>query len=149
MFFFWGGGGWGGTQANEVVWWELYTFYLEVQAGANSVFRKLSLSFSVVSYWLQYATVDVHYVPLFAAVVCPGLFISPVFSSFFPLLPSDVPRLQKFLRSTVIKLLFKFNLLIIDVPFFKRRVRVSFTVLRFLVCFSGYFWNQNKGGGYF
>lgn len=87
--------------------------------------------------------------PLFAAVVCPGLFISPVFSSFFPLLPSDVPRLQKFLRSTVIKLLFKFNLLIIDVPFFKRRVQVSFTVLRFLVSFSGYFWNQNKVGGYF
>ena len=67
--------------------------------------------------------------PLFAAVVCPGLFISPVFSSFFPLLLSDVPRLQKFLRSTVIKFLFKFNLLIIDVPFFKRRVQVSFTVL--------------------
>ena len=87
--------------------------------------------------------------PLFAAVVCPGLFISPVFSSFFPLLPSDVPRLQKCLRSTVIKLLFKFILLIIDVPFFKRRVQVSFSVLRFLVCFSGYFWNQNKGSEYF
>ena len=87
--------------------------------------------------------------PLFAAVVCPGLFISPVFSSFFPLLPSDVPRLQKFLRSTVIKLLFKFNLFIIDVPFFKTRVQVSFTVLRFLVCFSGCIWNQNKGDGYF
>ncbi|XP_068744966.1 sec1 family domain-containing protein 2-like [Montipora capricornis] len=47
----------------------------------------------------MYATVDVHYVPLFPAVVCPGLFITPVFSTFFPLLPSDVPRLQKFLRS--------------------------------------------------
>lgn len=50
---------------------------------------------------IQYATVDVHYLPLFPAVVCPGLFIAPVFSTFFPLLPSDVPRLQKFLRGIV------------------------------------------------
>lgn len=52
---------------------------------------------------------DVHYLPLFPAVVCPGLFIAPVFSTFFPLLPSDVPRLQKFLRSTVLKCLVLLN----------------------------------------
>lgn len=49
----------------------------------------------------QYATVDIHHVPLFAAQVCPGLFITPPYSSLFPLLPSDVPRLQKFLRGVV------------------------------------------------
>ena len=57
--------------------------------------------FSLKYFSIQYATVDVHYLPLFPAVVCPGLFIAPVFSTFFPLLPSDVPRLQKFLRGIV------------------------------------------------
>ncbi|XP_048578515.1 sec1 family domain-containing protein 2 [Nematostella vectensis] len=48
----------------------------------------------------EYSTVDVHHVALFPAQVYPGLFIAPAFYSFFPLLPSDVPRLQGFLHST-------------------------------------------------
>lgn len=76
----------------------VHCFARHMEIGEISPFGELSQK---LREWMgnMYATVDVHYLPLFPAVVCPGLFITPVFSTFFPLLPSDVPRLQKFLRS--------------------------------------------------
>ncbi|KAL9984416.1 hypothetical protein ACROYT_G006704 [Oculina patagonica] len=77
----------------------VHSFARHSEVGDVSPFGELSQK---LREWMgnMYATVDVHHLPLFPAVVCPGLFITPVFSTFFPLLPSDVPRLQKFLRST-------------------------------------------------
>ena len=39
--------------------------------------------------------------PFIHVNVIPGLFITPAFSSFFPILPSDVPRIQDWLKTKV------------------------------------------------
>ncbi|XP_031556995.1 sec1 family domain-containing protein 2-like [Actinia tenebrosa] len=66
----------------------------------GSVFGELSLK---MREWMgnPYSTVDIHHVALFASQLYPGLFFTPAFAHFFPILPCDTSRLQGFLRSTV------------------------------------------------
>ncbi|KAK3707203.1 hypothetical protein QZH41_019565 [Actinostola sp. cb2023] len=75
------------------------SFAKHVDNMDGSVFGELSLK---LREWMgnPYSTVDIHHVPLFASQICPGLFFTPAFSTFFPILPSDISRLQGFLRST-------------------------------------------------
>eukprot|EP00794_Sanderia_malayensis_P016691 gene16691-18385_t len=47
----------------------------------------------------DYATADVRHIPLFHAQVLSDFFITPPYNDLFPLLPSDVARLQAFLHS--------------------------------------------------
>ncbi|XP_033643614.1 sec1 family domain-containing protein 2-like [Asterias rubens] len=41
------------------------------------------------------AEAEVHHIPVFAAPVCPNLFVTPTYSSLFPLLTSDLVKVQE------------------------------------------------------
>ena len=45
--------------------------------------------------------VSVSYIPLFQCEVCPDLFVTPPYSALFPLIPSDIERIQACLISEV------------------------------------------------
>jgi hypothetical protein len=49
----------------------------------------------------QYATVEIHHIPCVHVNVVPGLFFMPAFSTFFPMLPSDLPTITEWLRTKV------------------------------------------------
>ena len=49
----------------------------------------------------QFATASVRHLPLCYAHILPDLIVTPVHNSIFTILPSDVARLQGFLRSKV------------------------------------------------
>lgn len=51
----------------------------------------------------QFATADVRHLPMCHAYILPDLFVMPVHSDIFTILPSDVSRLQGFLHSKVHK----------------------------------------------
>ncbi|XP_015778789.1 PREDICTED: sec1 family domain-containing protein 2-like [Acropora digitifera] len=107
----------------------VHSFAKRTEVSDASPFGELSQK---LREWMgnMYATVDVHYLPLFPAVVCPGLFIAPVFSTFFPLLPSDVPRLQKFLRGIGDKRVFD-NLNDFDMPSLPHNLQLKIKMFAF------------------
>lgn len=107
----------------------VHSFAKHTEVSDASPFGELSQK---LREWMgnMYATVDVHYLPLFPAVVCPGLFIAPVFSTFFPLLPSDVPRLQKFLRGIGDKRVFD-NLNDFDMPSLPHNLQLKIKMFAF------------------
>ncbi|XP_028405733.1 sec1 family domain-containing protein 2-like [Dendronephthya gigantea] len=64
----------------------------------ESFYTKLKES---VKFWMnhEHATVEIHHVPCVYANIVPGLFFMPSFSTFFPMLPSDLPTIMEWLRN--------------------------------------------------
>ncbi|XP_057313042.1 sec1 family domain-containing protein 2-like [Hydractinia symbiolongicarpus] len=80
--------------------------------------------------WMQneFATTTLHHIPFSCIEIVPDFFITPIHNSLFPVLPSDVARLQAFLYSRGDKRIFN-NLGDVDVGFLPHNMRCQIKML--------------------
>jgi len=92
-------------------------------ANQTNVFQHVTQQ---IKTWMQneFASVAIEYIPLVAINITSKLFIMPTHNNFFPVLPSDVARLQAFLHSQGDKRVFN-SLGDVDMAFLPQKMQAS------------------------